>query len=210
MQGDENDQWYFGDALYQHYLFAARAKEVAEWDSDEIYKARQAYFCQLIRNPEHLPEELMQQYEFASMLGSGAFGAVLASRVRNSNPWVPEVAIKLIQRADVHPSECTRHPEVGLMPNEVFLMTKLDHQNILKVHDFYSDESSFIVVTEAFGCEWTASNPLLKFDENLREEGWPYIQNTAFLGGRARGMSDAAIQASQRGGHTLHHCIRAQ
>lgn len=145
--GTEDDQWYFEDVLLQHSLFMNRAKQTAEWEHREVYEARLAHFCEQIRNPEGcLPEDLVHRYKFSAMLGSGAFGVVIAAHDHGSNHMADEVAIKLCQRADVPPDACVRHPVAGLMPEEMYVMDQLSHPNILKVLNFFSDDSSFIII----------------------------------------------------------------
>ncbi|CAD8185028.1 unnamed protein product [Paramecium octaurelia] len=72
-------------------------------------------------------------------LGSGAYGEVRKAIHKSTNMMR---AVKIIHKAQTSMEEQER------LMNEVKILQKLDHPNIIKIHEFYQDESFFYIVTE--------------------------------------------------------------
>ncbi|CAD8100160.1 unnamed protein product [Paramecium primaurelia] len=72
-------------------------------------------------------------------LGSGAYGEVRKAIQKSTNLMK---AVKII-----HKSQTSKEEQERLM-NEVKMLQKLDHPNIIKVFEFYQDERFFYIVTE--------------------------------------------------------------
>ncbi|KAJ3357999.1 hypothetical protein HDU83_000056 [Entophlyctis luteolus] len=83
-------------------------------------------------------------------LGNGGFGFV-TSAVRISDG--AEVAVKFILREKVPPKSWARDPVLGVIPVEV------DHKNIIKFLDYFSDNMYLYLVTELHGAAWTPPLP---------------------------------------------------
>ncbi|CAD8109050.1 unnamed protein product [Paramecium sonneborni] len=72
-------------------------------------------------------------------LGSGAYGEVRKAIHKSTNLMK---AVKII-----HKSQTSKEEQERLM-NEVNMLQKLDHPNIIKIYEFYQDERFFYIVTE--------------------------------------------------------------
>lgn len=72
-------------------------------------------------------------------MGTGAFGEVRKAKHHTSGEWR---AIKVITKDLQSPEEKER------LLNEVAIMRKLDHPNIIKVMEYFQDEKYFYIVTE--------------------------------------------------------------
>ncbi|CAD8079716.1 unnamed protein product [Paramecium primaurelia] len=72
-------------------------------------------------------------------LGSGAYGEVRKAIHKSTNLLK---AVKII-----HKSQTSKEEQERLM-NEVKMLQKLDHPNIIKIFEFYQDERFFYIVTE--------------------------------------------------------------
>ena len=80
-------------------------------------------------------------YHKIKLLGQGSFGKVYLVRNKKLNT---NFAMKIIEKQSHNndPKE-----EENLM-NEINILRKLDHPNILKINDFYSTEKEYIIITE--------------------------------------------------------------
>ena len=80
-------------------------------------------------------------YHKIKLLGQGSFGKVYLVRNKKLNT---NFAMKIIEKQSHNndPKE-----EENLM-NEINILRKLDHPNILKINDFYSTENEYIIITE--------------------------------------------------------------
>ena len=78
-------------------------------------------------------------YHKIKLLGKGSFGSVYLVKNKRLNT---NFAMKIIEKADNDAKE-----EENLM-NEINILRKLDHPNILKIFEFYSTKESYSIVTE--------------------------------------------------------------
>ena len=79
-------------------------------------------------------------YHKIKLLGQGSFGKVYLARNKKLNT---NFAMKIIEKPSNHDAK----EEENLM-NEINILRKLDHPNILKINDFYSTENEYIMITE--------------------------------------------------------------
>ena len=81
------------------------------------------------------------QYEFDSKaLGTGAFGTVMKGRLKgqtSENAWR---AVKKIPKRKVN--------DRSEFLNEIEILQKLDHPNIIKLYETFEDEKNIFIVTE--------------------------------------------------------------
>ena len=84
-------------------------------------------------------------------LGVGGNGFVLHGR-RNRDGL--EVAIKVVQRTERSTRRWPVHPKYGQVPNDVIVMEALDHGNIARMLDVFSDDRYVYVVScqSCFSC----------------------------------------------------------
>ena len=82
------------------------------------------------------PEEV---YIKEKTLGSGSFGTVYLVKHKQLHRYFAMKAIKKTSKSKVD--------EEGLM-NEINILRKMDHPNILKITDFYSQKNEYDIITE--------------------------------------------------------------
>ena len=78
-------------------------------------------------------------YHKIKLLGKGSYGSVYLVKNKRLNT---NFAMKIIEKADNDAKE-----EENLM-NEINILRKLDHPNILKINDFYSTKKEYFLITE--------------------------------------------------------------
>ena len=92
------------------------------------------------------------RYAIQDELGSGGFGFVVSAlRIADGR----EVAVKFILRAKVPRHGWVSDPELGLVPIEISILSRVDHSAIVKMEDYYEDEKFFYLVMELHGNPWT-------------------------------------------------------
>ena len=72
-------------------------------------------------------------------LGSGSFGTVYLVKHKQLHRYFAMKAIKKVSKSKID--------EEGLM-NEINILKKMDHPNILKITDFYSQKNEYDIITE--------------------------------------------------------------
>ncbi|KAJ3296430.1 hypothetical protein HDU79_006661 [Rhizoclosmatium sp. JEL0117] len=96
---------------------------------------------------EHiLPEKLLRSYTLHFPLGEGATGFV-AYGTRNSDSL--SVAIKCTFKDRLVPGGWKRDNQLGIVPSEVFIMKRLEHENIVRFYELFEDELFVYIVMEA-------------------------------------------------------------
>ncbi|KAI9344338.1 kinase-like domain-containing protein [Obelidium mucronatum] len=83
-----------------------------------------------------LPEKLLSKYQMHFPLGEGATGFV-AYATRNEDKV--DVAIKCTFKDRLVPGGWKRDSLLGIVPSEVFIMKRLDHENIVRFYELYED-----------------------------------------------------------------------
>ncbi|CAD8051705.1 unnamed protein product [Paramecium primaurelia] len=81
-------------------------------------------------------------FSFGKVLGIGAFGKVLTARRRNNND--KQFAIKMIDKKTVKGRE-------AMLANEIYVLQRLDHPNIIKFHEVYQSELYFYICMDKCG-----------------------------------------------------------
>ncbi|CAD8071495.1 unnamed protein product [Paramecium sonneborni] len=90
-------------------------------------------------------------FSFGKVLGIGAFGKVLTAKRRNNGE--KQYAIKIIDKKKVKGRET-------MLANEIYVLQRLDHPNIIKFHEVYQSELYFyICMDKCIGGELTDSVP---------------------------------------------------
>ncbi len=87
--------------------------------------------------------ETPRRFEFVRCLGRGSFGEVYHARMHGSGGLTTEVAVKVLRR-DVVPSS----QPVQRLRDEGQLLARLNHPNILRVHDMVVLEGRVGLITE--------------------------------------------------------------
>jgi calcium-dependent protein kinase len=82
---------------------------------------------------------ILERYVELEKLGNGAYGVVKKVKDKSNN----EIrAMKIVKKSSF--SEI----ETSALISEIDLLKTLDHPNILKIFEFYHDDSNYFVVTE--------------------------------------------------------------
>jgi len=86
--------------------------------------------------------DFSKKYKGLKVLGKGSYGEVVLCRDRVTSA---EVAVKVIGKKHLK-----KPSEKEVLIKEVNLIKQLDHQNIMKVYEFYEDKSHFYLVGEHY------------------------------------------------------------
>ncbi|KAJ3028020.1 UNVERIFIED_CONTAM: hypothetical protein HDU68_002603 [Siphonaria sp. JEL0065] len=89
------------------------------------------------QQPYFLPEKLLKKYSLHFPLGEGATGFV-AYATRNEDKL--EVAIKCTFKDRLVPGGWKKDNQLGIVPSEVFIMKRLEHENIVRFYELFEDE----------------------------------------------------------------------
>ena len=84
-------------------------------------------------------EPLEERYIFKKTLGRGGFGVVKMVQDKVTNQLL---AVKII------PKENINITNTQTIDNEIKVLKKLDHPNIIKLHEFAQDKENFYLITE--------------------------------------------------------------
>ena len=84
-------------------------------------------------------------YQFGQKLGEGSFGSVYIIKHKQTGDLR---AVKVIRKCLQHPTQNkTSHLTKDIL-REIELLKSLDHQNIIKLFEFYEGEKMFYIITE--------------------------------------------------------------
>nr|KAG5710810.1 hypothetical protein BaRGS_026961 [Batillaria attramentaria] len=89
-----------------------------------------------------------REYTTLSSIGKGAFGFVRVGMRRSDKK---EVVVKFIRRRKVLRESWLMDPHLGMIPMEVFLLSRLQHPNIVKVEDVFQNKDYIQLVMERHG-----------------------------------------------------------
>lgn len=84
--------------------------------------------------------KLRDVYKIGNKIGEGAFSSVRRIKHRETQD---KRAVKTI-----HKKKLRNESEREMVFTEVSILSKLDHPNILKIHEFYQDEKNYYIITE--------------------------------------------------------------
>jgi len=91
-------------------------------------------------SPSHFRSEqkkMEERYEILEVIGKGGFGEV--SRIRDK----ATDDIRALKR--LSKNQCNSEKEFS---EEIKILQKLDHPNVIRFYEYYKDEESFYIVTE--------------------------------------------------------------
>jgi hypothetical protein len=155
------------------------------------------------------------RYVLQDELGSGGFGFVVSAlRITDGR----EVAVKFILRAKVPRHGWISDPELGLVPIEISILSRVDHSSIVKMEDYYEDKKFFYLVMELHGNPWTkAANSTPK--KPATSSGWSLNPFTKHSASRDKKVLTPNINTTniptpplmiRRPSHDLFECIETQ
>ncbi|EAR92076.3 calmodulin-domain kinase (macronuclear) [Tetrahymena thermophila SB210] len=103
-------------------------------------------------------ENLTQKYEKLEVIGEGGFGVVYKVLDRETK------LIKAMKRLK-------KNSKLIQTDNELELLKRLDHPNIIRIFDFYQDEEDFYIITEYIegGCLFDEIQKLSKLKQQFNE-----------------------------------------
>ena len=81
---------------------------------------------------------IKNNYKRTKILGQGSFGTVYLVKHKILNNFFAMKVIKKINKSD----------KDDVLMNEINILRKMDHPNIVKIHDFYITSTEYILVTE--------------------------------------------------------------
>ncbi|XP_053565877.1 PAS domain-containing serine/threonine-protein kinase [Bombina bombina] len=89
-----------------------------------------------------------QEYQTISPLGKGAFGFVWSARCKQD---AKEVVVKFISKDRVLDDFWVQDPELGRVTQEISILSRLEHPNIIKVLGIFENDTFFQLVMELHG-----------------------------------------------------------
>ncbi|XP_040204834.1 PAS domain-containing serine/threonine-protein kinase isoform X2 [Rana temporaria] len=92
--------------------------------------------------------EYDQQYETLFPLGKGAFGFVWSAKHRED---AKEVVVKFIRKDRVLDDCWVQDPELGRVTQEISILSRLQHPNIIRVLGVFENDTFFQLVMELYG-----------------------------------------------------------
>ncbi|NWV69938.1 PASK kinase, partial [Malurus elegans] len=141
----------------QHLLssLANSAQSVADLSSKSLGETiRSASLLDNSRRAEDLEGlracegEYAKNYSTLSLIGKGAFGFVWSARGKKDHQ---EVVVKFIWKERVLEDCWVEDPDLGRVTQEIAILLKLQHPNIIKVLDVFENECFFQLVMEKHG-----------------------------------------------------------
>ena len=84
----------------------------------------------------HKTSNISKEYTFGKTIGSGAFGQV---RLAIHKATKQARAVKIIQKSKV---------DMKVLMNEVNVLSKLSHPNIMQIYEMFDDNSNIYIVSE--------------------------------------------------------------
>ena len=88
--------------------------------------------------------DVFSMYEKKDLLGEGAFGAVYSVRLKGVTDTEIIRALKIIDKSKINGSDS----ENDTIKNEINVLKKIDHPNIMKIYEFYEDKENFYIIAE--------------------------------------------------------------
>lgn len=117
------------------------ATSMPRWTSSKDPMARMHPNVSLVRTQSLADGRLLDQYVLGSMLGQGSFGIVFACRKKGDQENSGEYAVKLVDKVESRPEDISR---------EVGTQQRLNHPNILKVHEVVEEKCFFCIITDRY------------------------------------------------------------
>jgi calcium-dependent protein kinase len=104
-------------------------------DDKQIYKDKEMLFNPINENDSPLEKD----YQIQEMLGKGAFGKVVKALHLPSREFR---AIKIIDTKKMHKEDKLK------IFQEIKILSKLDHPNIIKIYEYFNSNRNIFIVTE--------------------------------------------------------------
>ncbi|CAD8143399.1 unnamed protein product [Paramecium octaurelia] len=86
--------------------------------------------------------DIHQIYTFGKMMGLGVFGKVMMAKMKSNDEKL--FAIKIVEKAKLQGKETQ-------LSNEIYVLQKLDHPNIVKFYEVYQNNMNFYICMEYCG-----------------------------------------------------------
>ena len=84
--------------------------------------------------------DIREKYKIGRKLGEGSFGEVYLSTDKKTKK---KVAVKVLPKTKSHNENMNSE-----ILNEIEILKTLEHQNIVKIYEFYEGKSNFYIITE--------------------------------------------------------------
>eukprot|EP00794_Sanderia_malayensis_P012151 gene12151-13404_t len=89
-----------------------------------------------------------EKYMTLKSIGKGAFGFVKLAQRRSDSL---EVVVKFIQKSKIIPANWIDDQMLGKVPLEIAFLAKLEHENIVRMHEVFENDEFFQLVMEKHG-----------------------------------------------------------
>lgn len=108
-------------------------------EEEPVKEEKNSFITKLINTSKTI-DEFKKTYEYISILGNGAYGTVKLYRSSKNNSV--KFAVKTVNKTILD------YSSIILLQNEVKIMKRLDHPNIVKFYETYEDEVMLNIVME--------------------------------------------------------------
>ncbi|BFZ61683.1 ATP binding [Saitoella coloradoensis] len=106
-------------------------------------------------DPSTFSSTFLASYTPTHVLGRGGFGFVMScTQHRTSTP----VAVKFINRAKIPKHAWINDRDLGMVPMEIHILSRVDHGGVVRALDFFEDERWFYLVMELVGSLWVSQS----------------------------------------------------
>jgi calcium-dependent protein kinase len=130
----------FDKYLSQELLEEYKSQNISiDFDKVRTVQELKIKTASFVRESDVLPNEV---YEKVGYIGEGSYGTVLKVKPKYLNE---ERAMKIIKKANSY-----YNVSESEIYNEIKILKSLDHPNIIKIHEFFSDNINFYIITELF------------------------------------------------------------
>ena len=116
-------------------------------------------------------DNVFDHYEKVSELGSGAFGTVYKVKSKASDNFR---AMKVISKELIQSGV-----EAAEISNEIKILSRLDHPNIMRIYEFFEDKDNFYIITES--CDQGDLAGKMDEEGKLSEILVKYFMNQVFV-----------------------------
>ncbi|XP_062439081.1 PAS domain-containing serine/threonine-protein kinase [Rhea pennata] len=146
------------EATKTPFLFsslASSAQSIADFSAHSLGEAiRSTSLSENSRRAEELERlkacegEYARKYDTLRLIGKGSFGFVWTARCKKDQQ---EVVVKFIWKERVFEDCWVDDPDLGRVTQEIAILLKVQHPNIIKVLDVFENEQFFQLVMEKHG-----------------------------------------------------------
>lgn len=113
-------------------------QEKVEKNVEEVDKTEKKVPKKKAKEEDEGNDSFSLNYNLGNEIGRGGFSIVYKAQNKTTNEWF---AVKIIEKSMLQ-------EDIKLLKREIDIMKKVNHKNVLKLHEIYEDESKVYIVME--------------------------------------------------------------